>query len=126
MREVTWAPKELHNSCRERLVGAVWKIPYDAFQALHKSARWLAELRDQFGDVGLAAAAYNAGPGRIQNWLFGRTFLPSETRHYVRIITGVSADQWSQPSVKDNDRQTFSTLPCKTIASSVSITTARP
>ena len=32
-------------------------------------------------------------------------------------VTGVSADQWSQPSVKDNDRQTFSTLPCKTIGS---------
>jgi hypothetical protein len=42
---------------------------YDPFKALHKSARWLAELRDQFGNVGLAAAAYNAGPGRIRSWL---------------------------------------------------------
>ena len=93
---------------------------YDPFQALHKSARWLAELRDQFGNVGLAAAAYNAGPGRIQSWLSGRASLPSETRHYVRIITGIPADKWSQPRVTGGDELTPKTIPCKTIPSSVS------
>jgi len=93
---------------------------YDPFQALHKSARWLAELRDQFGNVGLAAAAYNAGPGRIQSWLSGRASLPSETRHYVRITTGMSADKWSQPRVTDGDDLAPKTIPCKTIHSSVS------
>jgi hypothetical protein len=93
---------------------------YDPFQALHKSARWLAELRDQFGNVGLAAAAYNAGPGRIKSWLSGRASLPSETQHYVRIITGISADKWSQRRVKDTDDLTPETIPCKTIASSMS------
>jgi hypothetical protein len=93
---------------------------YNPFQSLQKSAQWLAELRDQFGNVGLAAAAYNAGPGRVQNWLSGRASLPSETRHYVRTITGASADEWSKPPVKDYDHYSFSTLPCKTIAQAVS------
>ena len=56
-------------------------------QALPKSAEFLGELRDQFGNLGLAAAAYNAGPRRVQEWLAGRGPLPGETRAYVRIIT---------------------------------------
>ena len=40
--------------------------PFNPVQALPKSAEFLAELRDQFGKLGLAAAAYNAGPRRVQ------------------------------------------------------------
>ena len=36
--------------------------PFDPVQALPKSAEFLNDLRDQFGNLGLAAAAYNAGP----------------------------------------------------------------
>src|SRR5205823_6421858 len=43
--------------------------PFDPVQALPKSAEFLRELRDQFGNLGLAAAAYNAGPRRVQDWL---------------------------------------------------------
>src|SRR5215218_9714764 len=43
--------------------------PFDPVQALPKSAEFLSELREQFGNLGLAAAAYNAGPRRIQEWL---------------------------------------------------------
>lgn len=46
--------------------------PFEPLQALHESARWLRELREQFGNLGLAAAAYNAGPRRVQDWLAGR------------------------------------------------------
>ena len=45
--------------------------PFDPVQALPKSAEFLSELRDQFGNLGLAAAAYNAGPRRVQEWLAG-------------------------------------------------------
>src|SRR5437762_9860779 len=45
--------------------------PFSPVQALPKSAEFLAELRDQFGNLGLAAAAYNAGPRRVQEWLTG-------------------------------------------------------
>src|SRR5215212_2409833 len=65
--------------------------PFDPVQALPKSAEFLRELADQFGNLGLAAAAYNAGPQRVRDWLSGRRTLPSETRNYVLAITGISA-----------------------------------
>jgi membrane-bound lytic murein transglycosylase MltF len=68
--------------------------PFDPLAALPASARMLRELYDQFGNLGLAAAAYNGGSGRIQNWLARRGKLPEETRNYVRIITGQAAENW--------------------------------
>ena len=52
----------------------------------------------QFGNLGLAAAAYNAGPRRVRDWLDGRSGLPAETRNYVITITGRSADEWAAAS----------------------------
>ncbi|TPQ29524.1 lytic transglycosylase domain-containing protein [Bradyrhizobium guangdongense] len=68
--------------------------PFDPMQALPASARLLRKLRDDFGNLGLAAAAYNAGSGRIQKWLGRQSALPRETRDYVRIITGTKAEDW--------------------------------
>jgi hypothetical protein len=69
--------------------------PFDPVQALPKSAEFLAELRGQFGNLGLAAAAYNAGPHRVQEWLAGSGYLPQQTRSYVLAITGTSVDDWA-------------------------------
>src|ERR1700716_3395039 len=69
--------------------------PFDPVQALPKSAEFLGELRDQFGNLGLAAAAYNAGPRRVQEWLAGTGAMPQETRNYVFAITGTSIDDWA-------------------------------
>ena len=69
--------------------------PFDPVQALPKSAEFLAELRTQFGNLGLAAAAYNAGPRRVQDWLAGAGSLPAETRSYVYAITGTPVDDWA-------------------------------
>ncbi|MCK1651448.1 lytic transglycosylase domain-containing protein [Bradyrhizobium sp. 149] len=72
--------------------------PFDAMKALPASAKFLRKLRDDFGNLGLAAAAYNAGPGRIQKWLAKESELPRETRDYVRIITGTKAEDWTARS----------------------------
>jgi hypothetical protein len=69
--------------------------PFDPVQALPKSAEFLNELRGQFGNLGLAAAAYNAGPRRVQEWLAGTGAMPQETRNYVFAITGTSVDEWA-------------------------------
>jgi hypothetical protein len=69
--------------------------PFDPVQALPKSAEFLSELRSQFGNLGLAAAAYNAGPRRVQEWLAGKGGMPAETRNYVYAITGSSVDDWA-------------------------------
>jgi hypothetical protein len=72
--------------------------PFDPVQALPKSAEFLNELRGQFGNLGLAAAAYNAGPRRVQDWLNGTGSMPQETRNYVVAITGASVDDWAAAS----------------------------
>jgi len=69
--------------------------PFDPVQALPKSADFLHELREQFGNLGLAAAAYNAGPRRVQEWLAGSGPMPQETRNYVAAITGTTVDEWA-------------------------------
>lgn len=70
--------------------------PFDPVQALPKSAEFLGELRDQFGNLGLAAAAYNAGPRRTQEWLAGTGYMPQETRNYVSAITGSTVEEWAK------------------------------
>jgi hypothetical protein len=69
--------------------------PFDPVQALPKSAEFLRELRNQFGNLGLAAAAYNAGPRRVQDWLAGIGPMPQETRNYVVAITGSTVEDWA-------------------------------
>jgi hypothetical protein len=69
--------------------------PFDPLQSVAASARFLRALRDQFGNLGLAAAAYNAGGGRIRKWLNGQMSLPDETRSYVQSITGHPLTRWT-------------------------------
>ncbi len=69
--------------------------PFDPVAALPKSAEFLAELRTEFGNLGLAAAAYNAGPRRVRDFLKGRGGMPAETQNYVLAITGRTVDEWA-------------------------------
>ena len=69
---------------------------FEPLQALRESASYLRELRTTFrGSLGLAAAAYNAGPAQVEAWLAGRRSLPAETQAYVRIVTGYAAAAWA-------------------------------
>src|SRR5262245_4561470 len=74
--------------------------PFDPVQALPKSAELVRELRARFGNLGLAAAAYNAGPQRVRDWLAGKRTLPSEAQIYVRNVTGRSVQEWTRPDQK--------------------------
>jgi Transglycosylase SLT domain len=74
------------------------KDPFDPAEALLKSAELLNEFKQHFGNLGLAAAAYNAGPERVRRWLAGETGLPLETLNYVRIVTGREAADWAAPN----------------------------
>jgi hypothetical protein len=70
--------------------------PFDPVQALPKSAEFLRELWLEFGNLGLAAAAYNAGPRRVREWLDGAGYMPGETRNYVSAITGMTVEEWKE------------------------------
>src|SRR6202048_3342660 len=58
--------------------------PFDPEEAIPKSADLLADFKQRFGNLGLAAAAYNAGPARVANWLTGHGQLPAATPDYGR------------------------------------------
>ncbi len=68
--------------------------PFDPEQAIPKAAELLADLKRRFGNLGLAAAAYNAGSARVADWLAGHGNLPQETQDYVRIITLRPVADW--------------------------------
>jgi hypothetical protein len=97
--------------------------PFDPLQALPKSAEFLRALRREFGNLGLAAAAYNAGSGRIKNWLErraklpeqmrGRARLPKETQHYVTVITGHAPEQWIAGTPENVDFAAAARIPCR-------------
>ncbi|HWB51475.1 MAG TPA: lytic transglycosylase domain-containing protein [Stellaceae bacterium] len=81
--------------------------PFDPEQAIPKAARLLVDLQHRFGNIGLAAAAYNAGPNRIADWLAGSAGLPIETRNYVFAVTGRTVDDWAaarQQPIRAADR----------------------
>jgi hypothetical protein len=71
--------------------------PFDPEKALPEAAKFLAELSSQFGNLGLAAAAYNAGPTRVAGWLAGQGGMPLETRYFVLAITGRPIEEWIPP-----------------------------
>jgi membrane-bound lytic murein transglycosylase D len=73
----------------------------DPEKATRAAARHLRDLYNEFGDWYLAMAAYNSGPGTVQQavkrtgyadyWeLYRRNVLPRETRNYVPIILAVT------------------------------------
>jgi len=72
--------------------------PFDIEQAIPASAGFLSELKRAFGNWGLAAAAYNAGPTRVSNWMRSGGFLPLETEDYVLDLTGAPADNFASGS----------------------------
>jgi hypothetical protein len=90
--------------------------PFDPIAALPASARFLRMLIEQFGNLGLAAAAYNGGPTRLQNWLAGKGPLPEETRNYVKIITGHEVEKWVSPRELEVSFHLPPKAPCEGLA----------
>lgn len=68
--------------------------PFDPASAIPASAKFLGELKRRFGNLGLAAAAYNAGETAVANWLANKGSLPFETQDYVLAVTGHDAEEW--------------------------------
>jgi hypothetical protein len=84
--------------------------PFDPEQAIPKAARLVADLVQRFGNLGLAAAAYNAGSNRVADWLAGSSTLPGETAAYVVALTGLGVEDWAhgktpaKPAIADDSQ----------------------
>lgn len=94
--------------------------PFEPVQALHEAGRLLNELRTEFGNLGLAAAAYNAGAHRVHEWLAGIRRLPGETRAYVQAVTGRSVEEWAGSKVSDVAALPAESNPCSEMSGNIS------
>jgi hypothetical protein len=107
---VIW--QESHFNARKGAQGIAQFI-----EALKNSARYSRDLKARFGNIGLAAAAYHAGPGRVAAWLSSHQPLPDETRSYVAIITGWTADEWASANPPKTSETTIPQgVPCTRLA----------
>ena len=95
--------------------------PFEPIHALHVAGKFLRRLQAQFGNLGLAAAAYNAGPRRVTDWVAKRGGLPGETRNYVVRITGRQAEQWTSSEFVRDPESTLmpAKAPCVEVAEAV-------
>jgi soluble lytic murein transglycosylase-like protein len=95
--------------------------PFEPIHAIYTAGKFLRRLQDQYRNLGATAAAYNAGPGRVNEWLAKRRGLPAETRAYVKIITGHRADQWASAEARHNPeiRLMPAKAPCAEVAEEV-------
>lgn len=78
--------------------------PFDPRDNILAGAAYLRELHDQYGSPGFLAA-YNAGPGRYDEYLVDGRPLPAETRNYVAVLApyvDASAVSLAAISVKIN------------------------
>ncbi|MGV2497624.1 lytic transglycosylase domain-containing protein [Pelagerythrobacter aerophilus] len=81
----TWA--------RQRARFALGNDPFDPRDNILAGASYLREMFDRYGSEGFLAA-YNAGPGRYEQWLSASRPLPLETRRYVaRVASLLQADR---------------------------------
>ena len=76
-----------HRPVHARHGGAARPRPIPSIRSRRFPPRphYLRDLADRFGNLGLAAAAYNAGEKRVTDWRAGIGGLPYETRDYVAV-----------------------------------------
>ncbi len=90
--------------------------PFDPLQAIPAAARLLRDLANRFGNLGLAAAAYNAGPTRLHNWLDAKAELPAETVGYVQAVTGQPVQNWKTAPIEHGGNRLPQRAPCKDVS----------
>jgi soluble lytic murein transglycosylase-like protein len=73
----TWA--------RQRARFALGGDPFDPRDNILAGTSYLREMYDRYGVQGFLAA-YNAGPGRYEDWLARKRSLPLETRRYMQKV----------------------------------------
>lgn len=104
--------------------------PYNPAEALWRSAKYLDALRARFGNLGLAAAAYNGGENGVARFIAGTGYLAAETLDYVQIVTGVPVTDWLVGNVTRADYALADDKPfeqaCENLAETSTLKTFTP
>jgi len=66
--------------------------PFDPRDNIMAGAAYLREMHDRYGSAAAMLAAYNAGPGRYEQYLSRGRPLPHETRAYLAKLTAVTGN----------------------------------
>lgn len=77
--------------------------PYDVSENILAGAAYVRELHDRYGSPGFLAA-YNAGPGRYEEFLSTGRSLPAETQNYVAALApviGAGGGNWFASAVRN-------------------------
>jgi cell division septation protein DedD len=74
---------ETYDGLRQRY--SLGDDPFDPHDNIMAGTAYIREMYDVYGSPGFLAA-YNAGPGRLEDYLIRNRPLPDETRHYVARI----------------------------------------
>lgn len=73
--------------------------PFDVRANILGGAAYLRAMWDRYRNVSLMLAAYNAGPGRADDYAAGRRSLPAETVNYVaQIAPGLGMSSVASPT----------------------------
>ena len=72
-----------------RIRHALGRDSYDPRDNILAGTAYLREMWDRYGNVAAMLAAYNAGPGRYDEYLSTARPLPAETRAYVAALTPI-------------------------------------
>ncbi len=83
-----------------RIRHGLGRDPYDPRDNILAGTAYLREMYDRYGSPGFLAA-YNAGPGRYEEYLAGRP-LPAETRAYVAILAPLVGGGELAPTTRGN------------------------
>lgn len=65
--------------------------PYDVRDNITAGAAYLREMHDRYGDATAMLAAYNAGPGRYDDYRSRGRPLPAETRAYLARLASIAS-----------------------------------
>ena len=66
--------------------------PFDVRENIMAGAAYLREMHDRYGNATAMLAAYNAGPGRYDDYLSRARPLPPETRAYLARLASITGD----------------------------------
>lgn len=83
---------------------------YDPRANIMAGAAYLRDMHDRYGSPGFLAA-YNAGPGRYEQYLRGARGLPTETQNYVAKLAPMIGDTTTNPVTASTTEAGLATQP---------------